>query len=317
MRISEQPLTEGFSSWRLLSISFRSISARLPPVASVMFLSPFVYARTALRSCLVRRANSVSHRLRTGKQCSTARRTPDVALSHFSTRQNPGADDRSRNIQWTAVTWGAEKEPRGHAKIPVSPRGDGQDVVPSDELDRSMRVTGTKGWLALIALLALVAAAVVWGIFGTIPVVVGADEGVLLGGDSRSQAVSNPGGAPPDGGGAPERPLEHRGRLRAHDGPGLGSGAYGRAYRSERNIRGADGAGGAVPGAGHPPDCLEGVEDEFVRGVPEAPRSERPAGVDLAFRLLRHSLRSPRAASDPGIQHARLRVPPGRDGPTG
>jgi hypothetical protein len=28
----------------------------------------------------------------------------------------------------------------------------------------------------------------------------------------------------------------------------------------EWNIRGADGAGGAVPGAGRPPDCLEGVE---------------------------------------------------------
>ena len=63
-----------------------------------------------------------------------------------------------------------------------------------DELDRLMRVTGPKGWLALIALLALVAAAVVWGVFGTLPVVVGADEGVLLSGDSRLQVVSQTSG---------------------------------------------------------------------------------------------------------------------------
>lgn len=63
-----------------------------------------------------------------------------------------------------------------------------------DELDRLMRVTSPKGWLALIGLLALVAAAVVWGVFGTVPVVVGADEGVLLGGDSRLQVVSQTSG---------------------------------------------------------------------------------------------------------------------------
>ena len=63
-----------------------------------------------------------------------------------------------------------------------------------DELDRLMRVTSPRGWLALIALLALVAAAVAWGVFGTIPVVVGADEGVLLGGDSRLQVVSQTSG---------------------------------------------------------------------------------------------------------------------------
>jgi Biotin-requiring enzyme len=59
-----------------------------------------------------------------------------------------------------------------------------------DELDRLMRVTDPKGWLALIALLALVAAAVAWGVFGSFPVEVSADKGVLLAGDSRSQAVS-------------------------------------------------------------------------------------------------------------------------------
>ena len=63
-----------------------------------------------------------------------------------------------------------------------------------DELDRLMRVTSPRGWLALIGLLALVAAAVAWGVFGIIPVVVGADEGVLLGGDSRLQVVSQTSG---------------------------------------------------------------------------------------------------------------------------
>ena len=63
-----------------------------------------------------------------------------------------------------------------------------------DELDRLMRVTSPKGWLALIGLLTLVAAAVVWGVFGTVPVVVGADKGVLLGGDSRLQVVSQTSG---------------------------------------------------------------------------------------------------------------------------
>jgi multidrug efflux pump subunit AcrA (membrane-fusion protein) len=63
-----------------------------------------------------------------------------------------------------------------------------------DELDRLMRVTDPKGWLALLALLALVAAAVVWGVFGSVPVQVSGDKGVLLGGDSRSQAVSQTSG---------------------------------------------------------------------------------------------------------------------------
>ena len=63
-----------------------------------------------------------------------------------------------------------------------------------DELDRLMRVTDPKGWLALIALLALVATAVVWGVFGSVPVEVGGEEGVLLGGDSRSPAVSQTAG---------------------------------------------------------------------------------------------------------------------------
>jgi multidrug efflux pump subunit AcrA (membrane-fusion protein) len=67
-------------------------------------------------------------------------------------------------------------------------------VLSPDELDRLMRVTDPKGWLALIALLALVAAAVVWGVFGSLPVEVGSDKGVLLGGDSRNPAVSQTSG---------------------------------------------------------------------------------------------------------------------------
>ena len=63
-----------------------------------------------------------------------------------------------------------------------------------DELDRLMRVTDPKGWLALIALLALVAAAVVWGVFGSISVQESGDKGVLLAGDSRSQAASQTSG---------------------------------------------------------------------------------------------------------------------------
>ena len=74
-----------------------------------------------------------------------------------------------------------------------------------DELDRLMRITDPKGWLALIALLALVAATIVRGVFGSVPIEVGGDKGVLLGGDSLSQAASNPGCALTDGGGAPER----------------------------------------------------------------------------------------------------------------
>ena len=63
-----------------------------------------------------------------------------------------------------------------------------------DELDRLMRVTRPRGWLALIALLVLVAAAVAWGVFGTVPVAVRGEEGVLLGGDSRHQVVSQTSG---------------------------------------------------------------------------------------------------------------------------
>ena len=67
-------------------------------------------------------------------------------------------------------------------------------VLSPDELDRLMHVTDPRGWLALIALLALVAAAVVWGVFGSVPIEVGGDKGVMLGGDSRNPAVSQTSG---------------------------------------------------------------------------------------------------------------------------
>jgi multidrug resistance efflux pump len=69
-----------------------------------------------------------------------------------------------------------------------------EKTLSPDELDRLMRVTGPKGWLALIALLVLVAAAVAWGVFGVIPVVISGEQGVLLGGDSRNQVVSQTSG---------------------------------------------------------------------------------------------------------------------------
>ena len=57
-----------------------------------------------------------------------------------------------------------------------------------------MKVTSPRGWLALVALLAIVLAALIWGVFGSIPVEVNGDKGVLLGGDSRSQAVTQTSG---------------------------------------------------------------------------------------------------------------------------
>ena len=59
-----------------------------------------------------------------------------------------------------------------------------------DELDQLMRVTDPKGWLALIALVALVAAAVVWGVFGSVPIEVGSDEGILLHTGARHEVAS-------------------------------------------------------------------------------------------------------------------------------
>lgn len=59
-----------------------------------------------------------------------------------------------------------------------------------DELDRLMHVTTPKGWLALIALATLVAAASVWGVFGSIPLEVGGQQAVLLHAGARHAVVS-------------------------------------------------------------------------------------------------------------------------------
>lgn len=67
-------------------------------------------------------------------------------------------------------------------------------MLSPDELDRLMRVTDPKGWLALIALFALVVAAAVWGVFGSIPTQVTGDEGILLYGGDRNEVVSQSSG---------------------------------------------------------------------------------------------------------------------------
>jgi multidrug efflux pump subunit AcrA (membrane-fusion protein) len=63
-------------------------------------------------------------------------------------------------------------------------------MMSPDELDLLMRVTDPRGWLALIALLALVAAAVVWGVFGSVPIEVGSDKGILLHSGARHEVAS-------------------------------------------------------------------------------------------------------------------------------
>jgi hypothetical protein len=109
-------------------------------------------------------------------------------------------DDPPYNIQWMAVTRDvrllkrATREDRGVVQKSLFREEAMDKVLSPDELDRLMPVTDPKGWLALIALLALVAAAVIWGVFGSVPVEVGGDKGILLAGDSRNPAVSQTSG---------------------------------------------------------------------------------------------------------------------------
>jgi multidrug efflux pump subunit AcrA (membrane-fusion protein) len=63
-------------------------------------------------------------------------------------------------------------------------------MLSPDELDELMRVTDPRGWLALIALLALVIAAVGWSIFASVPVEVGGDQGVLIHSGARHGVAS-------------------------------------------------------------------------------------------------------------------------------
>ena len=53
-------------------------------------------------------------------------------------------------------------------------------MLSPDELDRLMRVVDPRGWLALIALFALLVPAGLWAVFGSIPAQVNADDGILL-----------------------------------------------------------------------------------------------------------------------------------------
>jgi hypothetical protein len=62
-----------------------------------------------------------------------------------------------------------------------------------EQLDQTMQVTPLRGWLALLALAAVVAVAVAWGIFGTIPIQINA-QGLLLGGEGIRRVL-----APGDG----------------------------------------------------------------------------------------------------------------------
>src|SRR5262245_20043302 len=63
-----------------------------------------------------------------------------------------------------------------------------------EQLDQVMQVTPLRGWLALLALAGLLAAAVMWGVFGSIPIEVNA-QGLLLSQQGIRRLV-----APSDGG---------------------------------------------------------------------------------------------------------------------
>jgi len=58
-----------------------------------------------------------------------------------------------------------------------------------DQLDQVMRVTSARGWLALLGLGAVIAAALVWGLVGTVPTTV-AGQSVLLGAGGPEQVVA-------------------------------------------------------------------------------------------------------------------------------
>src|SRR3954471_23620092 len=58
-----------------------------------------------------------------------------------------------------------------------------------EQLDQVMQVTPLRGWLALLALAVVVAAAVAWGIFGSIPVEINT-QGIMLGADGIRRLVA-------------------------------------------------------------------------------------------------------------------------------
>lgn len=67
-------------------------------------------------------------------------------------------------------------------------------MLSPDDLDRLMRVTDPRGWLALIALAALVVPAVLWGVFGSIPTQVSTDDGILMHVDAVHEVASQTSG---------------------------------------------------------------------------------------------------------------------------
>ena len=67
-------------------------------------------------------------------------------------------------------------------------------MLSPDDLDRLMRVTDPKGWLALIGLVALLVPAVVWGVFGSIPNQVTANDGILMHLDALHEVASQTSG---------------------------------------------------------------------------------------------------------------------------
>lgn len=69
-----------------------------------------------------------------------------------------------------------------------------EQVSAPDDLDRLMRVTSPKTWLALLALCALIAGALGWGLLGRVPVEVASQGGILLKRDSISEVVAQESG---------------------------------------------------------------------------------------------------------------------------
>ena len=69
-----------------------------------------------------------------------------------------------------------------------------EKLASPDELDRLMRVTGPKSWLALIALCTIVAAVAIWSFFGSIPIEVNSENGILIKPDSIRDVVAQDSG---------------------------------------------------------------------------------------------------------------------------
>jgi len=67
-------------------------------------------------------------------------------------------------------------------------------MLSPDELDRLMRVVDPKGWLALITLFALILPVALWGGFGSIPIQITGDDGILLHRDALHGVVTQTSG---------------------------------------------------------------------------------------------------------------------------